>query len=498
MARYPTRFQLRTLWNAATGVSILVLGALVVGLIWLIGKIFGFLQPVLVPLAVAAITAYLLDPVVRLFQKRGFSRKWSVVSVFATFTLLMGGLIAIMIPLVGGQIREFQHQRQEMAATALAQTPSPATEEETPAPTPAPPAPEVSPTTPPSASTPPTPAEAKAIKENPAADPKKPYDQVIVETIVDYRNKNTWSRPFIDPLLAPPKSDDANSDREQEKLVFASLDAAAQSGKPGDANIKLHSTKAYADAQDYFHQIWGWVSSGAGAVLGFMGLALGFVMVPIYLYYILNESASIKDHWHDYVPLKASRFKTELVETLTEINSYLVSFFRGQVLVAFIDGILVGIALTIFGLPLGLLVGIVMAILGIIPYVGNILTLIPACVLAWFHFSVPANQGWLGTNPWAYVGAVVAIFIIVQQINSLVTAPKIVGDSVGLHPMTVIFSMLFWTLILGGFVGALLAVPLTAAVKVLFRRYIWERKIKEDAEDRDAAYEEWEPSEDGP
>ena len=57
------------------------------------------------------------------------------------------------------------------------------------------------------------------------------------------------------------------------------------------------------------------------------------------------------------------------------------------------------------------------------------------------------------------------------------TAPKIVGDSVGLHPMTVIFSMLFWSLLLGGFIGALLAVPLTAAVKVLFRRYVWERKI---------------------
>jgi predicted PurR-regulated permease PerM len=74
---------------------------------------------------------------------------------------------------------------------------------------------------------------------------------------------------------------------------------------------------------------------------------------------------------------------------------------------------------------------------------------------------------------------VVIIFVVVQQINSLVTAPKIVGDSVGLHPMTVIFSMVFWTVILGGFVGALLAVPLTAAIKVLFRRFIWEKKIKE-------------------
>jgi predicted PurR-regulated permease PerM len=77
------------------------------------------------------------------------------------------------------------------------------------------------------------------------------------------------------------------------------------------------------------------------------------------------------------------------------------------------------------------------------------------------------------------VGGILVIFVVVQQINSLVTAPKIVGDSVGLHPFTVIFSMLFWSLVLGGFVGALLAVPMTAAVKVLFRRYIWERQLRE-------------------
>ncbi|WP_367873884.1 AI-2E family transporter [Luteolibacter sp. Populi] len=458
MARYPTRFQLRTLWNAATGVSILILGALIVGLIWLVGKIFGFLQPVLVPLAVAAITAYLLDPVVRLFQKRGFSRRWSVVSVFATFTLLVAGLIGIMIPLVGGQIREFQAQRVAMAANAQSQIE----------------------------------AQQATAKDSNAS--KDSFDKVMVYGLIDYRNKNDWAKPFIDPLLAPPKTNDEKKNLEQEEKIIAQLDLA-KTGKPVDPPIELRNTKVFADAKGYFDEIFGWIKGGAGKVLGFLGLALGFLMVPIYLYYILNESAAIKEHWHDYVPLKASRFKTELIETLTEINRYLISFFRGQVLVAFIDGMLVGIALTIFGLPLGLLVGILMAVLGIIPYIGNIITLIPACVLAWFHFSVPENQGWLGSNPWAYVGAVVAIFVIVQQINSLVTAPKIVGDSVGLHPMTVIFSMLFWSLILGGFVGALLAVPLTAAVKVLFRRYIWERKIKEDAEGGDAGYEEWEPSE---
>jgi predicted PurR-regulated permease PerM len=222
-----------------------------------------------------------------------------------------------------------------------------------------------------------------------------------------------------------------------------------------------------------------WLTAGSSKLLGFLGLVVGLIMVPVYLFFFLKDSASIRTHWHDYVPLKASRFKTSLVETLQEINGYLVSFFRGQVLVAAIDGMLVGITLTIFGLPYGLLIGVFMAILGVIPYIGNILCLIPACLIAYLHAQGTAP---FGMGPWTYVGSVVGIFVVVQQINSLVTAPKIVGDSVGLHPLTVIFSMLFWSLVLGGFVGTLLAVPLTAAVKVLFRRFIWERQLRETRE----------------
>ena len=116
----------------------------------------------------------------------------------------------------------------------------------------------------------------------------------------------------------------------------------------------------------------GWISNSTGKILGFFGIILGFAMVPIYLYYFLKESDGIKDGWTNYVPLKASKFKDEVVDTLREINGYLISFFRGRVLVAFIDGILVGIALTIFQLPYGLLIGVFMAFLGIIPYLSLI------------------------------------------------------------------------------------------------------------------------------
>ena len=467
MHRYPTRFQTRTLWNAATGVSILILGALIVGLIWLFGQIFGFLQPVLVPLAVAAIIAYLLDPIVRWFQSRGMTRGKAVVMTFGSATGLTLALIAIMIPLVGNQINQFKERQIETKGALVS---------------------------------------ASGTATN--TDEKKSFDEKIIGVLIEERNTHKWTRPAIDWALSAPEelilkeakieqitneSDVLDKTPLRGDALTELLDEAHQSeGKIANPKIQLDQTELWYSAKGLSDEALTWARGGTSKILGFIGLIIGFFMVPIYLFYFLRESAAIKEHWHDFVPLKASRFKTELIETLTEVNQYLISFFRGQVVVAFIDGILVGIALTIFGLPLGLLIGIMMALLGIIPYIGNIITLIPACILAYFHFS--AEPSFLGDNPWSYVIAVIAIFLIVQQINSLVTAPKIVGDSVGLHPMTVIFSMLFWSLILGGFVGALLAVPLSASVKVLFRRYIWERKLKEgpsDPEDND----EWSPTE---
>ncbi|MGB6222405.1 AI-2E family transporter [Haloferula sp.] len=467
MARYPTRFQLRTLWNAATGVSILILGALLVGLIWLFGEVFGFLQPVLVPLAVAAIVAYLLDPIVRWFQNHGMTRGRAVVMTFGSATALTLALVAIMIPLVGNQINQFKQRQVDETGPAI-----------------------------------------EKVGENEEQPEKPSFDDKIVNALIKERNTVPWTRPAIDWALSAPQelilkeakieelSDEGNVDEVASMrgdALTELLDKAYENDGISNPNIQLENTQIWHSIKGLQDEALAWARGGTSKIMGFIGLIIGFFMVPIYLYYFLRESAAIKEHWHEFVPLKASRFKTELIETLTEVNQYLISFFRGQVLVAFIDGMLVGIALTIFGLPLGLLIGIMMAILGIIPYIGNIITLIPACVLAYFHFS--AEPSFLGANPWSYVLAVIAIFIIVQQINSLITAPKIVGDSVGLHPMTVIFSMLFWSLLLGGFVGALLAVPLSASIKVLFRRYIWERKLKEGPSDPEIDGDEWSPAE---
>ena len=100
--RHPTRFQQKTLWSAATGIAILILGGLFVGLVWLVGQIFGFLQPVLVPLIVAGIIAYLLDPVVRILENRGLSRLWAVVTVFFATLVAITLLVAAVLPAIQG------------------------------------------------------------------------------------------------------------------------------------------------------------------------------------------------------------------------------------------------------------------------------------------------------------------------------------------------------------------------------------------------------------
>jgi len=409
--RYPSDFQRKTLWNALTGLAILVIGLLLACLIWVTGQMLGLFQPVLVPLAVAGIIAYLLDPVVSWLQKKGLSRLKSVIAVFASFIVIISLFALMVIPPIVNQLNDEEN--------------------------------------------------LKALNNNAS----KALTSV---------KKQPWVAHWLE---RSKKSTTLHNAKKQDAEDTATT-PTTEKNTAEDAHVPFSETRLAALLpKDIIAKSALWLRGGTSKLFGILGLALGFAMLPIYLYYFLKESSGIKAHWHEFVPLRASHFKDEVIETLSEINGYLISFFRGQLLVSMIDGILVGIALWLFGLPYGLVIGLCMAVVGVIPYIGNIICLIPACIIAYVHFN--AEPTFLGSNPWAYVAAICTIFFVVQQINSLATAPKIVGDSVGLHPMTVIFSMLFWSILFGGFIGALLAVPLTAAVKVLFRRYVWERQLNE-------------------
>src|SRR5205823_13348637 len=103
-------------------------------------------------------------------------------------------------------------------------------------------------------------------------------------------------------------------------------------------------------------------------------------------------------------------------------------------------------------------------------YIGIVLCWIPAVIIAAFQF-----------GDWTHPLVVTGIFILIQNLEGMFYAPRIVGQSVGLHPMTVIVSIFVWGLLIGGLLGPILAVPLTATIKVLLTRYVWGPRQSERA-----------------
>ena len=205
-----------------------------------------------------------------------------------------------------------------------------------------------------------------------------------------------------------------------------------------------------------------WLTAGSRALSGVSMAFIGAIMVPVFLFYFLLESASIARNWHTVLPIRRSAFREEVVATLQEINNYIISFVRGQMLVSVIDAVILAIALKIMGLPYAITIAAAAALLGVIPYLGMIATWIPAVLIAWFT--------------WHDIGHVIivsAVFGCVSQFDGWVLQPRIVGSRVKMHDLTVMFSVLFWSFVIGGVVGALLAVPFTASIKVIFTRYIW-------------------------
>ncbi len=365
-----------------------------------IGRVFLALEPVLLPVIVAGILAYLLFPCVVWVQKHVKKRLLAVLLVLVLGAAGVAGFGLAIVPPLVKQTGELIEKRQQIieGATSIGR---------------------------------------EILEENRLV-------QQSIDMLYDKTVKEARESGLDDVAMQELKS----SDCHEHKL---------------SAIINFNSSYLTEKGIE-------WLTAGTRAIYGATAFIIGAVMVPVFLFYFLLKSEEITENWHTILPLRDSHFRQEVVETLQQINGYIVSFVRGQMLVSLIDGVLLGIALKIMGLPYAITTAATAALLGIIPYIGMISTSIPALLIAWFT--------------WQDVGHVVgvaAIFVAVSQFDGWVIQPKIVGNRVGMHDLTVMFSVLFWSLVLGGVVGALLAVPLTASIKVIFMRYVWSTLGKEQS-----------------
>jgi predicted PurR-regulated permease PerM len=437
----PTVFQKKALWTAITALALTVTAVIAIGLIYTGTRVLAFLQPFLVPFAVAGVLAYLLEPGVVWLEKRGLKRHRAVLLVFAAFTLLLVG----MGWWLGSKVSAQAHNLDEKLGVY-----------------------------------------SKKVRESVVKFSDAVEGKYGIELLPPLLKKDLSFEP-ASPVLKGEQSADVEVRVEAVPTATPSAQTEStasespQNRAEVDAIEEDFSLRAFLNGEWVRQSLpgaasnaWKVVRSSLGGFLGAFGFVLSMVIVPLYLYYFLMESARIKLTWSNYLPLRASAFKDELVNCLTEINGYLIAFFRGQLFVSLINGMATGIGLMIAGLDFGLLIGLLLCALGIIPYLGIALCWIPAVAIA----AVQGGSALVPGDPWWMLPLVVTIiFAVVQQIDALWISPKIVGGSVGLHPMTVIVSVLVWSLLLGGLLGAILAVPLTASVKVLFQRYVWLAKL---------------------
>ena len=208
-----------------------------------------------------------------------------------------------------------------------------------------------------------------------------------------------------------------------------------------------------------------WVGEQVGRVTGWVGVLAGLCLVPIYAFYFLLEKRGIQRQWTEYLPVRASWFKDELVFCLRAVNDYLIVFFRSQVLVALCDGVLYTAGFLVAGLPYAFLLGMLATVLTMIPFIGAAVSCTTAVTVAF-----------AASGSWHLPVAVLVVYAVVQTLEGLLISPKIMGDRVGLHPLTIIVSVMVGTQLLGGVLGGVLAIPFTAALRVIMFRYVWRRR----------------------
>ena len=387
----PTEKQAKILWTSVTALAVGVLLALIALLTLGVGWVVNALSSVLIPLAIAGIIAYLLDPIVDWFQKkRGFKRQNAIILVFCIAVLLVGGVLASVVPSLISQVNELTTE---------------------------------------------FPKQAKKF-------------QVSVSSIV---NTGDPAKPTNTSTNAPAKPVWFEMPREWMKNV-------------GVTNEKMREFMV-----DTVAKISAWGLEQLKKVMSLFGFLAGLALVPVYVFYFLLEKQGIKRNWTDYLPVHESRVKEEIVFVLHSINDCLIVFFRGQVLVAMCVGVLLTTGFLVIGLEYAILLGVMAGLLSIIPYLGVALSIIPAFVLSMIQF-VP-DHGWFKPV------LVLVVFAAVQAMEGLFISPKIIGDRVGLHPLTIIVAVMVGTTLLGGIMGGVLAIPLTAALRTVMFRYVWKDRV---------------------
>jgi len=221
---------------------------------------------------------------------------------------------------------------------------------------------------------------------------------------------------------------------------------------------------AYSTAQKLIPGVWGIFSGVISVLISIIGLSV----IVLYIIFILVDYNELQQEWKSLIP---PDYKDELFGFLHDFSQAMSKYFRAQSLIALIVGILFAIGFSIIGLPLGILLGLFVGFLNLVPYLQT-LGIIPASLLALVHSLESGNSFW------TTIAFVLLVFVVVQTIQETILNPKILSDAMGLNPAVMLLSLSIWGKILG-ILGLIIALPVTFLILSYYKHFL-KKKSKID------------------
>lgn len=230
----------------------------------------------------------------------------------------------------------------------------------------------------------------------------------------------------------------------------------------GESPKKYFQTLAIENAQTLQKVLQSLLSEigNAGNLIGSLfSKAAAYSIIPVYLFFMLNSRDNIWNKLNKQIDFLKEERQKDIIFLCRQFSEILVSFFRGQILIGLLLGIVLAVGFSLVGLKFGIILGITLGLLNIIPYLGTMLGILTVLPLAYFQENGGFNQ----------IILCAIVFVIGQLLTDYVFTPRIMGDRTGMGPMLIIFSIFFWGVALGGIMGMILAIPLTAFFLVFWR-----------------------------
>ena len=210
---------------------------------------------------------------------------------------------------------------------------------------------------------------------------------------------------------------------------------------------------------DTLRATWEVLTSGWSVILGIVS----WLIVILYVVFIMIDYEKLERGFKSMIPKKMQPLASSIThDIVNNMNRY----FRGQALIAFLVGIMFAIGFAIVGLPMAIMLGLFIGLLNLVPYL-QIISIVPTAVLCLVY----AVGG--GGDFWTLFGECVLVYFVVQAIQDLFLTPKIMGKAMGLNPAIILLSLSVWGTLLG-FIGLIIALPLTTLLISYYRHFIVE------------------------